>query len=428
MYSIKIAIRSLFYRKSQYMSLFLVCMFGLAISICAICISNGMIKTLNQKAKIYYGGDFTLMCSYGDGLEIFDYEEKLQKIKELLPDDAQVYARIDFAARRNSSFYFEGTQALQQTIKGVDFDKEKDLLSSFNIVEGSLEGLSGSNSIIISLPIARLLNVQVGDEITLQLKTLTSYINTVDVKVGAIFQDSSAFGMYTSYIDFDYLHDAREYPEHYANRICVNFPKRNISQKELYSIYLKLAQEFNFVPYLDDKDDFTDNQYKFPSETWGFVPLSANLTDIQIMQKAMDAVITFIIVMLTVIIIAGIGSTYRVLIMKRINEIGIYMALGMKKRSILFTLLFESFVLLVLGCAAGLIFSGIFNWILSLFNFSFIPSFDMFLEKGNLVPRLDVFKSVIVVISVIITTMFAVFYSTLTSIKIMPVDALATTE
>ena len=52
----------------------------------------------------------------------------------------------------------------------------------------------------------------------------------------------------------------------------------------------------------------------------------------------------------------------------------------------------------------------------------------MFLEKGNLCPRLDVIKSVTVVISVIAFTVLAVLYSTLKSIKIMPVEALAVTE
>ncbi|MBP5284323.1 MAG: FtsX-like permease family protein, partial [Treponema sp.] len=179
--------------------------------------------------------------------------------------------------------------------------------------------------------------------------------------------------------------------------------------------------------WVDDKDDFIDEE-GFPVETWALVPLSANLNDVEIMQFAMDGIITFIVIILTLIIVAGIGSTYRVLIMKRINEIGIYMAVGMKKRSITATLLFESFILLVLGTLAGIILSGGICWVISLFDFSFIPSFDMFLEKGNLIARLDVFKSVMVIVSVIFVTLLAVLYSTRKSIRIMPVQALAVTE
>ena len=428
MYQIKIALRSLIYRKSQYVSLFLVCMFGVAVSLASIAVSSGMMKSLRQKAKIYYGGDFALMCSVNDkGLDIYNYKESLELIKSVLPSDAVVTPRMDFDARY-ASFYFEGTQALQNTIKGVKFENENELISSFTFVEGGTDGMANSNGVIISAPIAKMLNVHVGDEITFQLLTYYNFTNTVPVVVKGIFQDSSVFGMYTSYMDFDFIKKAYDRPENYANRICVNFPSRDISQKDLHKFYDSISTVLNMYEWVNDKRDYIDATEFFKIETWGFIPLSANLNDVEIMELAMDAVITFIVVILTVIIIAGIGSTYRVLIMKRITEIGIYMAVGMKKRSIISTLLFESLLLLVVGCIGGIILTGVFCSVLSIFDFSFIPSFDMFLEKGNLCPRLDVIKSVTVVISVIAFTVLAVLYSTLKSIKIMPVEALAVTE
>lgn len=428
MYTIKIALRSLLYRKSQYVSLFLVCMAGVAISLAAIAVSTGMIRSLNQKAKIYYGGDFALMCSVNDdGLDIYNYKESLELVKSVLPKDAVVTPRMDFDARY-SSFYFEGTQALQNTIKGVKFENEAALISSFTFVDGGIDGMAGSNGVLISAPIAKMLNVHVGDEITFQLKTYNDYLNTVPVIVRGIFQDSSVFGMYTSYMDFEFLKEAYERPVTYANRICVNFPNRTVSEKDLRSFYDSLSKVLTMYPWVSDKDDYIDATENFKVETWGFIPLSANLTDVEIMELAMDAVISFIVVILTLIIIAGIGSTYRVLIMKRITEIGIYMAVGMKKRAIISTLLFESLLLLVVGCIGGIILTGIFCSVISVFDFSFIPSFDMFLEKGNLCPHIDVIKSVLVIASVIAFTTLAVLYATLKSIKIMPVQALATTE
>ncbi|MBP3772615.1 MAG: ABC transporter permease [Treponema sp.] len=428
MYQIIIALRSLMYRRSQYVSLFLVCMFGVAVSLASIAVSSGMIHSLNQKAKIYYGGDFALMCSVNDeGLDIYNYKEALDLVKSKLPEDAVVVPRMDFDARY-ASFYFEGVQALQNTIKGVHFEAERNLMSSFNFLEGGFEGMDGSNGVLISAPIAKILNVHAGDEITFQLRTINDYLNTVPIIVKGIFQDSSVFGMYTSYMDFDFLKEAYGRPENYANRICVNFPNRKITEKDLLSFYDSLSSVMNLYPWISDKSDYIDATDNFKVETWGMIPLSANLTDVEIMELAMDAVITFIVVILTVIIIAGIGSTYRVLVMKRITEIGIYMALGMKKRSIISTLLFESLILLVIGCIGGIILTSLFCALLSQFDFSFIPSFDMFLENSNLNPRVDVIKSVAVIVSVIAFTILAVLYATLKSIKIMPVQALAVTE
>lgn len=431
MYSFKIALRSLFYRKTQYVSLFLVCMFGVAISIAAICISNGMIHSLTQKAKIYYGGEITLMSAgeVNAKLAIYNYQEKYETIKSLFDEKEVVVApRMDFDGRK-TMFYFEGEQALQQTIKGVKFDIEKELLGTLNFVAGGVDSVQERNAVFISAPIAKILGTAIGDEITFQLKTVDGYLNTVPIIVRGIFQDSSVFGKYTSYMDFDFLKEACGRPSHFANRICIHFLNEDtLTDSDYHKIYDRLSEKLNMYPFVTDKYDYIDATDFFTKETWGFIPLSANLNDVEIMQLAMDAIITFIVIILTIIIIAGIGSTYRVLIMKRITEIGIYMAVGMKKRAIIITLLFESLLLLVVGCIAGLILAGVFCQIVSAFDFSFIPSFDLFLEKGNLYPRVDVIKSVTVIVSVITVTLLAVFYSTLKSIKIMPVQALAVTE
>ena len=409
MYQIKIGLRSLLYRKTQYVSLFLVCAVGVAISLASIFISKGMIKAMTDKASVYYGGDLVFMAaSEAEGIEYIDYEKYVPTLEKIFGKNAVVSPRMDFDAR-HCAYYFEGTEALQKTIK---------------------DGMKGSNGVLISKPISELLNVHVGDSITFMVETYDDEKNTLDIVVKGIFQDSSAFGMYTSYMDFEYLKAAYARPNYKtnANRIAVDFPKKEISRKELEKYQAELEKIYNMHPLVDDKDDFIDNDDDYKEITYAIIPLEANLTDVKIMQKAMDAVVSFIIFMLTVIIIAGIGSTYRILIMKRINEIGIYMSIGMKKSNIIKTLLFESFVLLLFGSIAGLLLSSVICAVMSAFNFSFIPAFDMFLVKGNLSPSFDVLKSVAVIAAVIVVTLLAVLYSTCKSIKILPVQALATTE
>lgn len=430
MYQVKIGLRSLLYRKSQYVSLFLVCAIGVAISLASIFVSRGMIKAMTTKAEVYYGGDIVFMAaSDAEGIEYIDWQKYVPVLQKVFGKDAVISPRMDFYAK-HSAFYFEGEEAFQRLIKGIDFDKEKPLFDKLYFVEGGFEDMKGSNGVLISKPIADKLGVHVGDSMTFMLATYDDEKNTLEIVVKGIFQDSSVFGMYTSYMDFDFIKKAYAHKTYKtdANRISINFPKKNLSQKKIEYYQSELEKIYNMHPLVKDKDDFIDNYHDYKDITYAIIPLEANLTDVNIMQKAMDAIVSFIIFMLTVIIIAGIGSTYRVLIMKRINEIGIYMAIGMKKRAITATLLFESFVLLVLGCMTGLLLSGIVCGILSSFNFSFIPAFDMFLVKGNLSPSFDVLKSVTVMIAVIIITLLAVLYATYKSIKILPVQALATTE
>lgn len=427
MYQLKIAVRSLFFRKSQYRSLFMVCMFGVAVSLTAIFVSTGMIRAMSEKARVYYGGDLTFMLSTDGSLWFDRRDEVLEKVRSVFPDGATVSLRIAQDGR-SAMYYFEGTQTLTQTINGVDFDAEAPLFELMNFSSGSYSGMRGTNGILISEAIASMMGAKVGDSITLMVEDNNDMKNTVDVVVSGIFHDSSAFGMYTSYMDVEFLRESFARPENSANRICVTFPDGQPSWREIEGYHEALAGLFDMYPLTDDKDDFLDARKDYVEPIAVLVPLSANLTDVKIMQKAMGAVVSFIVVMLVVIIVAGIGSSYRILVIKRLNEIGIYMALGMKKTAIAATLLFEALVLMVSGVLCSLALSALLCFVLSRFSFSFIPAFDIFLVKGNLSPSVDVVMSVAVVAVVIVCTLLAVLYSAWKSIRLLPVRALATVE
>ena len=428
MYQVILGIRSLLYRKKQYISLFLICLFGTGISLFCLFMSKGMLLSLSQKAEVYYGGDFCIMSGSWDERRIDNYENLLAEIDQLLPPEAEVSARYDFDAGEVTSFYYEGEEVRQRVIKGVDFASSKALFSKFNFLCGDANIERGSNKILISEPIAKKLGASLGDEIILYLRTINGYINTVPLVINGIFLDSSVFGMYTTYMDFAFLREVYGRDPGFANRICVDFPSvSGLSDAQLKEIQTLMESKYKMFPLVDDKLDF----YYAPDvapDTLAIIALKANLNDVKILKNAMTAIITLIIVLLVIIIVAGIGSTYRVIVMKRINEIGVYMAVGMKKRAIMQSLLFESLFLLISGCAAGFIFAGLLCRIFSAFKFTFIPSFSIFLTKGYLHPVLDWTGLVLLLVSVIIVTLSAVFYSVKKCVNIMPCQAIAANE
>ena len=428
-FQIKLGFRSLIYRKKQYISLFLICLFGTGISLFSLFLSRGMIFSLNERAELYYGGDFCVMNNSGFDRAIPEYLEKMKKMKELLPPDACISARYDFDAGTTTSFYYEGEEVRQRVIKGVNFQDEKYLFSKLNFLSGNADIEAGSNSILISEPIAKKLGVSLGDEIILYLRTLHGYINTVPLEIHGIFQDSSVFGMYTTYMDFQFLRDAYGHNKNFANRICVQFPQRKeLSQKELIKIQSEFEKNFTMFPLVDDKNTFYNEGGKAPAGTLAIIALKANLNDVKILKNAMTAIISLVIILLIIIIVAGIGSTYRVIVMKRINEIGVYMAIGMEKRDIMSCLLFETLFLLISGCLAGMIFAGLLCGIFSSIKFTFIPSFSIFLTKGYLHPVWDGLWISGLLLSVIFVTLAAVFYSVKKCVNIMPCQAISANE
>lgn len=423
-YPVKLGLRSLFYRIRQYVSLLLVCIVGIGVSLFCISLIKGMLASLSDKARIYYGGDLQFMGGRYN-LDMDDYPSYIEQLENIFKEDAVVSPRYDFDADF-SRLYFEGTGVRQRVIKGVDFAREQKLFERFNYVEGSAKDMAGSNGILLSMPIARMLEASAGDEITFIIKNIHGYTESVSLVVKGIFKDSSLFGMFTSYVDIHCLQKAYGVPEGYANRIAVSFNNKKPSYKQINLYQKQLSDVYNMFPLVNDKYKFYDRLLggSFDKPTFALIPLNANLQELKVLISAMTLIAAFIIVTLVTIIVAGISSTYRVIVMKRINELGIYMAIGMKRSGIFISVILESFFLLFTGGLFGFLFSILLNKIAGLFNFSFIPAFDVFLVDGHLVPLVSAGDVLFIEGTVFLFTLIAISLAVKKAVSMTPAAAL----
>ncbi|NLC92271.1 MAG: FtsX-like permease family protein [Treponema sp.] len=437
----RMGLKSVIYRKKQYLSLFLVTIFGVAISLFALFVVDGMLNALETKGKIYYGGDLMFIGSVSGEviidnqkqtkafLEMPHIEEKLEKLQTIFPPDSVIAERYE-AGFGYMAFVFEGITAQQRSLKGINFNKEKKVFSELNYIEGNSDEMAGSNGVLLSEPISKMLNIHVGDSLTFMFTTLSGYTDTAEVIVKGIFRDSSIFGTYTSYFDIDFLRNCVRAPLHTANRVAITLADKDKTDKKINEYQHKMESVFNMFPLVEKKQIYTElvDNGTLKDDTFALIKLSANFEDIQILIDAMWLVVGFVIAMLVIIIVIGVSSTYRVIIMKRINEIGIYMAIGMKKNRIIVTLLSETFALIVMGCIFGFILSLILCSLTPLVNLSFIPAFDIFLTNGVIKPIISFSSFVILMIIVSVTTLLAVLFSIKKLIKITPVEALSVIE
>ncbi len=426
MKSILLAVKSLVYRRRQYLSLILVCLFGVGVSLFCLFLVDGMLDALQYKAKIYYGGDLQFLGE-SVGLNISDPDKIIDQIREVFPENAVISKRYDFDADY-AAFYFEGTGVRQRVIKGIDFDVEKQLFSNWNFSSGGIDDIAGTNGVLLSEPIAQMLEAKVGDEITFMVRNSRNQINTHTLILKGIFKDSSLFGMYTSYMDATLLKQIYGYPEQFCNRICIFFPDGSPSEEQIQGYQVALEQKFRMYPLCEDKQEFYNARFGLEMPAYALIKLSANLQEVQILIDAMKLIAAFVIIMLVIIIVAGVSSTFRVIVIKRVNEIGIYKAIGMKRPKIMGMLLCETGALIFTGCIAGFVFSLVLCWVASFFNLSFIPAFDIFLTNGVLKAKISFMYFVYVSAAVIVTTTIAVLFAIRKSVKISPCEALATTE
>lgn len=426
MKTISMALKSIFYRRRQYLSLMLVCFFGVGVSLFCLFLMDGMLSSLRYKARIYYGGDLQFIGE-NPSLLISNPEKVIEELKTVFPDDAIITKRMDIDADY-AMFYFEGSGVRQRVIKGVDFAAEQSLFNTWNFIDGNGQVTQKDNSILISEPIAQMLEIHAGDSLTFLYKMANGRINTQEMIVQGIFRDTSLFGMYTSYMDIDLLERITGYPVGRCNRIVIYFNNGSPAEKEIKEYQAALEEKFRMYPLVEDKKDFYNNIWTVEMPTYALIKLSANLQDVQILVDAMKLIATFVIVMLVIIIVAGVSSTFRVIAMKRVNEIGIYKAIGMKRFKITGMLITETSLLVTIGCCAGFILSLLLCFLSSFVNLSFIPAFDIFLTNGMLKPQISFIYFIIVSAVVIVTTLAAVLFAIRKSVRISPCEALAVTE
>ncbi|MBQ1727373.1 MAG: FtsX-like permease family protein, partial [Treponema sp.] len=160
---------------------------------------------------------------------------------------------------------------------------------------------------------------------------------------------------------------------------------------------------------------------------YALITLDANIKDLQMVIKALSFVTLLITVILVSIIAVGIGSTYRVIVMKRITEIGIYRAIGMKSSGVKKVFLFETFFLLLAGFICGVIFALLISLGVSYLNLSVIPAFDIFLTAGRLIPKIEPVKWLLLLGVIAVTTILSVLFTIRNVVHISPVNAFATT-
>lgn len=433
-----LAWRSLVCRRRQYFPLFLVCTVCAGFSFFVFFLSSGMTEAFRNKARVYYGGDLQFIGGR-TGLEFPDVEKTIETLRPVFSSDTVITSRLDLDAR-TYSLYYEGTEVVLRVIKGVDFKAEESLFNSFTFVPPSGTGdfaspsvpsLQGTNSILLSNQIADRLGVQQGDTFTFFCRTIQGYMNSVEFRVGGVFLDSSILGLYTAYCDIDFLRKTFGFSPEYSNRISFIF-REPLSEKDLRNYQEKLSDYFSMYPLVTDKQvfyrDLIHERLFENHPTYALISLEANQEDVLELTNAMDALFFLVVVMLSLIIIAGMGSTYRVIILKRVNEIGIYMSIGMRNIRISSVFFLEAMFLLLSGCVCGLAFSGILCVVSRSFNLSAIPGIDIFLEQGFLSPSPAFVSVILFSLMIFVTTGLSVLFTIRKTMTISPVEAIRITE
>ncbi|HRU27899.1 MAG TPA: ABC transporter permease [Treponema sp.] len=336
---------------------------------------------------------------------------------------------------------FEGKKT-QQSIIGVDFDKERLLRERVSFIKGGFDQATAPNSLFVSEQVAKKLKIDVGDRLLAQTKTVTGQFNVGEFRVAGIMPSMGLFDQMLAYTPKAYLNSLIGLgPEDYQ-MLGIMLPDLTQAEKVAENVKTALkarAQVFELPPgTLINASNPAQSRYQklaqlARKETWEgtkyrVYTINDTISQIEQVVQILNTVSTVILVVLFLIILVGILNTFRIIIYERTKEIGTMRALGLQRPDVRNLFILEATFLAIGGVIAGFAAAGIVMLLLSFINFGTGTFFALFMKNGHLsfVPQLS--QSSFHVILVVLLTMLAAYLPARRAAKLEPADALRTSK
>ena len=382
---LRIALRNLLRQKARYRILGLAIAFGCAVITVVYGALGGMRQSLEEKAKIYYGGDFSILGNVKNSdLEITDPQEVIDALEALPGRPVRASPRIDY--RTNVFLSFGGNSVHLRMVTGVAWDREERNFRTFNYVAGGPAGMKGSNGILISAPVAKMLRARIGDDLLLLVDTTTGQRNSASLTLRGIYKDSSLFGYYTSYMDIDYLRAAVLAAPGSATYVGGYYQRNGKAAFPLERIQATLEKTLPMFPLFAVKTELyaTRDASDWQGVKYSLIGLESHIAQINQVVEVITFLLFALACLLMGTVVLGVVNTYRVVVFERTKEIGTMRAMGMQRPIVVRLFLLEAGMLAVvasiLGVAIGI---GLLS-LLSTIDLSWLPGFDVFLSNGRI--------------------------------------------
>jgi putative ABC transport system permease protein len=382
-----------------------------------------------------------------EGVEKSPSGKNLEIIRDdmVINDTIQAAGLSDAYIQKRSgaavTLIFEGKKT-QQSIIGVDFDKERLLRERVSFTKGGFDQATASNSLFVSEQVAKKLKVDVGDRLLAQTKTVTGQFNVGEFRVAGIMPSMGLFDQMLAYTPKAYLNSLIGLgPEDYQ-MLGIMLPDLTQAEKVAENVKTALkarAQVFELPPgTLINVSNPAQSRYQklaqlARKETWEgtkyrVYTINDTISQIEQVVQILNTVSTVILVVLFLIILVGILNTFRIIIYERTKEIGTMRALGLQRPDVRNLFILEATFLAIGGVIAGFAAAGIVMLLLSFINFGTGTFFALFMKNGHLsfVPQLS--QSSFHVILVVLLTMLAAYLPARRAAKLEPADALRTSK
>ena len=374
---------------------------------------DGMYDNVYYTAQSHYAGDIVALCRDPSDNDRFNLSQT--EISSILNAAELSKIKPKHTVQRTLMFdgatvFFNGNATPIKYVIGCDWENESFLFNKMtNIDSVSLEPVTGEDGIILSVPTAQTLGARIGDSVILEIELYSGQKNTGVFIVNEIVQDVSIFGYHKAYISRLSLNRLNLYDDEACSTIGFFFDNPAVSEqkrKELQKELSKLIQTGRLI--YDREEIYNENERAIFLYT-----LPVYLSELSNLLDSMDFIAYIIYGMMLIIIMVSTAVTYRLILHERAKEMGIMRTIGFLGMDLRLVLFAEIIVLAAVSLIAGFIIARIFSFAVSFVSFSWIPSFEIFMKNGKLVPLYLPFTTLINIVIIFLLLFILVLFPSL---------------
>lgn len=290
-------------------------------------------------------------------------------------------------------------------ITAIDPNREKTVTTIYKqIVEGNYFTNNQSSQIVIGQKLADNLNVRLNSKIVLSFQDFDGNIVYSAFRIAGIFRTESS--LYDQSVVFVNQKEMLQLLNHqgFSNEIAV----RTTTLEQADSAFTKLSAIF---PELSVKD-------------WKLLS-----PELKLYYDLLDIQLYFFMGIILFALLFGITNTMLMSVIERIREIGILIALGMKRSKVFIMIILETIALSLVGGFAGLIVGAVIVEIVyhTGINLSaFTEGLSQFNISAILYPVLPLSFYPVITLMIIFSAIVAAIYPAIKAIKLKPATAIRT--
>jgi ABC-type lipoprotein release transport system permease subunit len=379
---LKVGFKYFFRYRRRYIFLFAALVFGFTIVTIFSSVKDGMYNNLYYSAQSHYAGDIIAVGYPSSYLGEHEVSEIKKAVISSGINPLQTVQRTMYF--NDGAVFFNGSYAQLKYVLGCDWDNELNILSKMPLEDPSALYFD-DNSIVISSPIAKLLNARIGDMVILQVDTKWGQKNTGQFLVKNIVDDDSLFGYYKVYISRKTLNSMLLYAEGDCSIVGFFFENQNAAEKNRKKLQEVLSSNLFTGPLVYNREQLdAETDKNWDGIKVFLLTLPVYLSEVSELLDAINLITYCIYGLMLLIILVSATVTYRLILHERAREIGIMGTIGFNGSDLRRVLWTEVAILGFFSLVFGLLLVFIFSRIFILFSFSWFSGFEIFMKSKKL--------------------------------------------